>query len=360
MACWPWRWPWSPGAKQRWRMAQVVPYHQATLFFALQFLFMLGFILFFVGGQWRETRYLFLVQPAWLLVGAAGAVWAIDWLIARLLPSVSVAAGLAVGCHRAGCAAPGAQPMAAGPGGAGAAGRRLRQGAGLRRSSSGSPATSSCRRSRPPVPLSWGRATTTPCRRCMRSSSCPRGWRPAANLSTAGPALACSTTPPPWQQVIRKSPAVWFITDRFRLATRYDEAFLRTVLEQFDISFEERGVVALRAHGWREQPDHGGRRGAARTPRRRPALRHPLGAQRRCPRPGPGRHPHLAGHRPHRPPDQHLVPPRQTAQARSSPSRTVHPPAASSPPTSSSPPRCRTARPCPCRPILPPASTNCR
>jgi hypothetical protein len=59
------------------------------------------------------------------------------------------------------------------------------------------------------------------------------------------------------EQVIREAPAVWFVTDRFRLATRYDEAFLRTVVEQFDISFEERGVLALRAHGWREPPAMG-------------------------------------------------------------------------------------------------------
>ena len=40
----------------------------------------------------------------------------------------------------------------------------------------------------------------------------------------------------------------------FRLATRYEPDFTRTVLEQFDVAFEERGVLALLADGWREQP----------------------------------------------------------------------------------------------------------
>ncbi len=124
------RWP---GARRAGAWRAVAPYHQATLFFAFQFLFMLGFILFFVGGQWRETRYLFLVQPAWLLAGAAGAVWGIDWLLARLLPSISspvawrwAATGLVALLLALSLWQPGG-------GRAGAAGGRVRQGAGVRR-----------------------------------------------------------------------------------------------------------------------------------------------------------------------------------------------------------------------------------
>jgi hypothetical protein len=44
------------------------------------------------------------------------------------------------------------------------------------------------------------------------------------------------------------------VTDAFRLATRYEGDFQRTVIEQFDPVFQERGVVALLAQGWREAP----------------------------------------------------------------------------------------------------------
>jgi hypothetical protein len=56
------------------------------------------------------------------------------------------------------------------------------------------------------------------------------------------------------EAAIRQAPQLWFVTDGFRLATRYDADFLRTVVEQFDIAFEERGVMALVARGWRQPP----------------------------------------------------------------------------------------------------------
>ena len=56
------------------------------------------------------------------------------------------------------------------------------------------------------------------------------------------------------ETVIKSAPRVWFISDGLRLATRYDADFLRLLIEQFDVVFDERGVLALRANGWREQP----------------------------------------------------------------------------------------------------------
>jgi 4-amino-4-deoxy-L-arabinose transferase-like glycosyltransferase len=64
-----------------WRLPDLSQFHQATLFFALQFCFVLAVIFIFVGGTWRDTRYLFLVQPFWLLIGAAGAVWLLERLV---------------------------------------------------------------------------------------------------------------------------------------------------------------------------------------------------------------------------------------------------------------------------------------
>ncbi len=46
------------------------------------------------------------------------------------------------------------------------------------------------------------------------------------------------------------------MTDAFRLATRYEDDFQRTVVEQFDKAYEERGVGALLAEGWREAPTY--------------------------------------------------------------------------------------------------------
>ena len=56
------------------------------------------------------------------------------------------------------------------------------------------------------------------------------------------------------EAVIRRAPRVWFVTDRERLAKRYNAAFLQMIVEQFDVAFEERAVLALLATGWQEPP----------------------------------------------------------------------------------------------------------
>lgn len=55
-------------------------------------------------------------------------------------------------------------------------------------------------------------------------------------------------------QIIRTAPRVWFVTDALRLATRYDGDFQRMVVAQFDPAYQERGVTALVAQGWRPEP----------------------------------------------------------------------------------------------------------
>jgi hypothetical protein len=232
-------------------MAQVAHYHQATLFFALQFFFMLSFILLFVGGQWRETRYLFLVQPTWLLVGAAGAVWAVDWLLARLTQEVSpawrwastvlVALLLVFSLWQPAQAV--LKRQVEGYDKVLAYVAQLRQ-----------PGDVVMSPQPPACAFVLGPCDYYAVQKAYEEFVVPKGlvargepvdrWTGARLLNDA-------TT---LEQIVRTSPAVWFISDRFRLATRYDEAFLRTVLEQFDMIFEERGVLALRADGWHEQP----------------------------------------------------------------------------------------------------------
>jgi hypothetical protein len=82
----------------------------------------------------------------------------------------------------------------------------------------------------------------------------PAGLQAGAPLVDRWSGARLLNDPAALAEVIRGAPAVWFITDRFRLATRYDAAFLQTVLDQFDIMHEARGVIALRAQGWRDLP----------------------------------------------------------------------------------------------------------
>ncbi len=67
--------------RNRWRIAGLAPFHQATLWYAAQFLFVLGVLLTVVGEDWRHPRYVLFIQQFWLLVGAAGAIWVIDRLL---------------------------------------------------------------------------------------------------------------------------------------------------------------------------------------------------------------------------------------------------------------------------------------
>jgi hypothetical protein len=214
---------------------------------------MLAFILLFVGGQWRETRYLFLVQPAWLLLGAAGAVWAIDWIVGRFTWTAGTA-----GAWRWGGAAAVALLL----------GLSLWQGAQavLGRQVEGydkvlayvaehreagdvvmSPQPPACA-------FVLGPCDYYAVQKVYEEFVVPAGLQASGALVDRWSGARLLNDAAALQEVIRGAPAVWFVTDRFRLATRYDEPFLRTVIEQFDISYEERGVLALRAAGWREAP----------------------------------------------------------------------------------------------------------
>jgi uncharacterized membrane protein len=68
--------------RNRWRIADLTPYHQATIWYAAQFLFVLLVLLTIVGEDWRHPRYVLFIQQFWLLVGAAGVIWVIDRLLA--------------------------------------------------------------------------------------------------------------------------------------------------------------------------------------------------------------------------------------------------------------------------------------
>ena len=235
------------------KLAQLAPYHQATLFFALQFGFVLGFILLFVGGQWRETRYLFLVQPLWLLLGAAGAVWAIDWAgmrIGRTPDTQGVWRGGATAVVALLAALSLWQPVQ---------GVLSRQVEGYDRvlayvADQRQPGDVTMTPQPPACAFVLGPCDYYAVQKVYEEFVVPRGLQPGAPLVDRWSGATLLNDAETLAEVIRAAPAVWLITDRFRLATRYDEAFLRTVVEQFDVAFEERGVLALRAAGWRAGP----------------------------------------------------------------------------------------------------------
>lgn len=228
-------------AHRRWRLSELAPYHQATLFFALQFAFVLAFILTLVGGQWRETRYLFLVQTVWLLVAAAGAIWIVDRLLVR--PTWRWAAtGLLIVATLVSLWRPVQRVLA-------------QQVEGYDRvlayvAANRQPGDVTMSPQPPACALVLGPCDYYAVQKVYEEFVVPKNgvlvdrWSGAQLLNSAQKL----------QDVVRAAPTVWLITDGFRLATRYDADFLRTVTEQFDIAFEERGVMALRARGWRDFP----------------------------------------------------------------------------------------------------------
>ncbi len=55
--------------------------------------------------------------------------------------------------------------------------------------------------------------------------------------------------------VLSESPRAWLVVDGWRLAARFDLDFIRVVAEQMDVVFESRGVRVLLAEGFRPPPE---------------------------------------------------------------------------------------------------------
>ena len=54
--------------------------------------------------------------------------------------------------------------------------------------------------------------------------------------------------------VLQQAPRVWLITDSERLGRRFEDDFLRVVVEQFDKVYDAQGVTVLLAEGWETPP----------------------------------------------------------------------------------------------------------
>lgn len=230
-------------ARTGWRPLALPAFHQATLYFGLQFVSVLLIILAIVGGTWRQTRYLLLVQPFWLLVGAAGLVVLLDRFVSRpiwrWLGTASMAAMLIILLWQP------AQNLLAQQ--ADGYDKVLAYVAANRQP--GDVIMS-------PQPPACALVMGTPCdyyatQRGWEAYVIPRADGVLIDRWSGAPLL---DNPADLEQVIRAAPRVWMVADGSRLGQRYRDDYMRTMVEQFDVAYAEQGAIALLAHGWRDLP----------------------------------------------------------------------------------------------------------
>lgn len=227
--------------RQQGQITRLPHQHQAVLFFSLQLLFVLAVVFTLVGTSWREGRYLFFIQPLWLLVGAAGIGLLLDrlrayrWLQAGTLVIVVGVISLTQW--------PTAQAVL----------QQQVEGYDLALAwlaETRQPGDVVLSPQPPACALVLGPCDYYAVQRGYEEFVIPRDgvlvdrWSGAQLLSTTA-ALT---------HVLQTAPRTWFVTDSFRLATRYEADFVRTVVEQFDVAYATQGVLVLRADGWRTQP----------------------------------------------------------------------------------------------------------
>ena len=229
-------------ARNGWQPQRLPRFHQATVFFALVFLGAFAILLALVGGTWREARYLLIIEPLWLLVGAAGIVWVIDRIrghvALRWALTAGVAAALALLLYR-----PAQTLLAQQVEGY----DRVLAWVGAERQA-GDVVLS-------PQPPACAIALGAPCDYYAVGT----GWEPYVIPDDAGVLVDRWTGAPlltdamQLEELVRHAPRLWMVVDGLRLGRRYDDATVRVLVEQFDIAHEERGVLALLANGWRTE-----------------------------------------------------------------------------------------------------------
>lgn len=226
-------------ARTGWRPLRLPLFQQATIFFALNFLAVFAMLLALVGGTWREARYLLIIEPLWLLVGAAGLVWGIERLTRRaaLRWTLTGATSLGVALLLWQPAQTLLSQQVEGYD------RVLAWVAAVRQP--GDVILS-------PQPPACAVVLGEPCAYYTVGT----GWEPyviadadgvLVDRWTGSPLLADAAQ---LESVIRGAPQTWLVVDGLRLGRRYDDATVRVLVDQFAIAHEERGVVALRATGW--------------------------------------------------------------------------------------------------------------
>ncbi len=228
---------------------------QSTLFYAINFALPLGAILLLVGTSWRDVRYLFFVQPLWLLLGAAGLVQLIEWATRAVrAPERRAAWQLAAGAALAAVllltmAGPARQATRAQEVGYAPV---LEQVATQRQ-----PGDAILSPQPPACALVLGPCTGFAIERGYEEYVIRSGARGGIGDGWvdrwSGAPLVNSTAA--LSATVAAAPHTWFVSDGFRLATRFDAPTLRFLLTHFDPIVEEQGVVALRSDGLRYAPD---------------------------------------------------------------------------------------------------------
>lgn len=227
------------------KLNRVLPSYQSTLYYALNLAGVVAVLFLLVGTSWRDTRYLFMVQTLWLLLGAAGIVGLLQgvaFLLNRpqwLAPMAGVAA-VALALY----ALTGWSALA----------RQEEDFAGAFDSVKTQRIADSAVIS--PQPPACAYVLGEPC----AGYAIQRGYEEYVIPNDAGALVDRWTgaplvnTPEQLEEVLRAHPQTWLVSDGFRLATRYDADYLRLLLEQFTLAGESQGALILRADGWRDLP----------------------------------------------------------------------------------------------------------
>lgn len=229
--------------RTRGRLQQMAPDHQATLFYTLHLAAVLVAIFSFVGTTWRDARYLFIIQPLWLLVGTAG----LTWLLER---------GLAWAGTRGRFAGLAGMTLLVGSLGWSPAQTMLTQQvegydqALARLAQERQPGEQVLSPQPPACALVLGHCEYYAVQRGYEEYVIARNGRLIDRWT--GSTLLHQTKQ--LVELLQAGQPLWFVIDSLRLATRYEADFVTTVIEQFSLITEERGVLVLRAEGWRTLP----------------------------------------------------------------------------------------------------------
>lgn len=256
----------------RGRIRRLPLFHQATLFFALQWLAVLTIIFTLTGPSWRDGRYVLMLQPFWLLVGAAGAVWLIDRLVRGTAWRWLLTGALSVALIW--LVLPSTQRVVA------------------HESESYQQALEYVAAHRQPgdVVMSPQPAACA----FVMDASCDYYARELdlgtyvverdgvmVDRWTGAPLVASAAK---LEEVVRQPGRAWLVLDGDRLGRRYGDDYVRTIVQQFDSEFDSHDVRALLATDWQEPPPYT----VTKTPRQ-PVVVGPLtliGWQRTAPEAG--------------------------------------------------------------------------
>ena len=215
---------------------------QATLYFGLQ-LGAVGLIMAtVVGPSWHDVRYILFVQPAWLLLGAAGMVMTIDLISVhgRARWAMTAATGMALIWL--------IWPLTLG------ALRQETDGYAAAFAYVAQQRTPGDRIATPqPTACAW--SLGAPCDYYARALD----YAPYAVITDQGmvdrwTGAKVLRTAADLRLALARGERLWLVTDRDRLASRYDSAYMQLIIEQFSEVYSVADTMVLVADGLRTGP----------------------------------------------------------------------------------------------------------